>query len=123
VKSSYFNISNVFQYIINSGEFVIIGVASAILLWEYNRQNNKEYQKEAEEQAFVNNLEDRITELSFANEELDARLREMQRLIYATPSIMVCKISIGNETFVANIENFNDNFVLLGNTEQITRSR
>uniref|UniRef100_A0A6A7FXV3 Optic atrophy 3 protein homolog n=2 Tax=Hirondellea gigas TaxID=1518452 RepID=A0A6A7FXV3_9CRUS len=71
------------------GEFVIIFVASSILLWEYNRQTNNEAQKEAAEQQFVNDLEHKITELGFSNEELDTKLRELTRLVYATPAIMV----------------------------------
>lgn len=78
------------------GEAVIIGVASSILLWEYNRQKEKENQREEEESEFVNNLENRITDLAFANEELDTRLRELTRLVYATPAIMATQTKLDN---------------------------
>lgn len=74
-----------------AGEAVIIAVASSILLWEYNRQQKKEYQREEQEAEFVNSLEHRIFDLALANEELDTKLRELTRLVYATPAIMVSK--------------------------------
>lgn len=58
-------------------------------MWEYNRQQKKEMLKEEKEQDFVNQLESRITDLAFTNEELDARIRELTRLVYGTPVIMV----------------------------------
>jgi len=70
------------------GEFVIISVASVILIWEYNRQKEKESAREAQEQAVLQNMENRITDLAFANEELDTKVRELTRLVYATPALM-----------------------------------
>ncbi|KAA0196616.1 hypothetical protein HAZT_HAZT006211 [Hyalella azteca] len=70
------------------GEFVIIAVASSILLWEYNRQQGKEEIRERKETEFVNQLEQRITDLAFENAELDAKIRELTRLVYSTPTIM-----------------------------------
>nr|XP_045602049.1 optic atrophy 3 protein homolog isoform X1 [Procambarus clarkii] len=65
------------------GEGVIFVIAVGILAFEVTRQKEKEKKKEENEQAFINNLEHRINELTFATEELDTRLRELTRLAYA----------------------------------------
>ncbi|KAG0730350.1 putative OPA3-like protein CG13603 [Chionoecetes opilio] len=66
------------------GEGVIFGIAVAILTFEVTRQKEKEKKKEEAEQAFIDNLENRINELTFASEELDTKLREVTRLAFAT---------------------------------------
>jgi len=70
------------------GEFVIISVASIILVWEYNRQKEKEAAKEAMELQVAREMEARVTDLAFANEELDTKVRELTRLVYGTPALM-----------------------------------
>ncbi|XP_068248897.1 optic atrophy 3 protein homolog isoform X3 [Palaemon carinicauda] len=66
------------------GEGVIFGIAVAILAFEVTRQKEKDRKKEEKEADFINSLEHRINELAFANEELDTKLRELTRTIYAT---------------------------------------
>ncbi|XP_042240463.1 optic atrophy 3 protein homolog isoform X2 [Homarus americanus] len=65
------------------GEGVIFGIAVGILAFEVIRQKEKEKKKDEDEQAFINSLENRINELTFASEELDTKLRELTRNIYA----------------------------------------
>ncbi|XP_063610761.1 optic atrophy 3 protein homolog isoform X2 [Penaeus indicus] len=66
------------------GEGVIFGIAVAILGYEVARQKEKERKKEQEESDFINSLEQRINDLAFANEELDTKVRELTRSMYAT---------------------------------------
>ncbi|XP_042884718.1 optic atrophy 3 protein homolog isoform X2 [Penaeus japonicus] len=66
------------------GEGVIFGIAVAILGYEVSRQKEKERKKEQEESDFINSLEQRINDLAFANEELDTKVRELTRSMYAT---------------------------------------
>lgn len=56
----------------------------AILGYEVSRQKEKERKKEQEESDFINSLEQRINDLAFANEELDTKVRELTRSMYAT---------------------------------------
>ncbi|XP_071532928.1 optic atrophy 3 protein homolog isoform X2 [Panulirus ornatus] len=65
------------------GEGVIFAIAASILAFEVSRQKEKEKKKEEMEQEFINSLENRINELTFATEELDTKLRELTRLTYA----------------------------------------
>lgn len=67
-----------------TGEGVIFSIAVAILGFEVSRQKEKERKKEDAEQAFIDSLENRINELTFATEELDTKLRELTRIAYAT---------------------------------------
>jgi len=55
------------------GEFIILSIASAILIWEYNRQKENENRKENDKEDRMTNLENRI--LAFTNEELDTKIR------------------------------------------------
>ncbi|KAK8743769.1 hypothetical protein OTU49_001259 [Cherax quadricarinatus] len=73
------------------GEGVIFGIAVAILAYEVSRQKEKEKKKEEAEQAFINNLETRINELTFSSEELDTKVRELTRLSYALQSQLKTK--------------------------------
>ncbi|XP_069981556.1 optic atrophy 3 protein homolog isoform X4 [Penaeus vannamei] len=66
------------------GEGVIFGIAVAILGYEVARQKEKERKKEQDESDFINSLEQRINDLAFANEELDTKVRELTRTMYAT---------------------------------------
>lgn len=66
------------------GEGVIFGIAVAILAFEVGRQKEKDRKKEEKEADFINGLENRINELTFANEELDTKIRELTRAVYAT---------------------------------------
>ncbi|XP_050718369.1 putative OPA3-like protein CG13603 isoform X2 [Eriocheir sinensis] len=66
------------------GEGVIFTIAVAILAYEVSRQKEKEKKKEEAEQAFIDSLENRINELTFAAEELDTRVRELTRIAFAT---------------------------------------
>lgn len=68
---------------IATGEGVIFGIAVSILGFEVSRQKEKEKKKEEMEQEFINSLENRINDLTFATEELDTKLRELTRLVYA----------------------------------------
>ena len=81
----------------HAGEGVIFGIAVAILAFEVSRQKEKEKKKEEAEQAFIDNLENRINELTFAAEELDTKLREVTRIAYATQHELkgkqVCKLA------------------------------
>ncbi|XP_063865318.1 putative OPA3-like protein CG13603 isoform X2 [Scylla paramamosain] len=65
------------------GEGVIFSIAVAILGFEVSRQKEKEKKKEEAEQAFIDSLENRINELTFATEELDTKLREVTRIAFA----------------------------------------
>lgn len=67
-----------------TGEGVIFTIAVAILAYEVSRQKEKEKKKEEAEQAFIDSLENRINELTFAAEELDTRVRELTRIAFAT---------------------------------------
>ncbi|XP_047474707.1 optic atrophy 3 protein homolog isoform X2 [Penaeus chinensis] len=66
------------------GEGVIFGIAVAILGYEVVRQKEKERKKEQDESDFIISLEQRINDLAFANEELDTKVRELTRNMYAT---------------------------------------
>ncbi|XP_045133079.1 putative OPA3-like protein CG13603 isoform X3 [Portunus trituberculatus] len=65
------------------GEGVIFSIAVVILAFEVSRQKEKEKKKEEAERAFIDSLENRINELTFATEELDTKLREVTRIAYA----------------------------------------
>lgn len=67
-----------------SGEGVIFGIAVAILAYEVTRQKEKEKKKEEMEQNVIDTLQNQVSDLLFANEELDTKLREVTRQIYAT---------------------------------------
>ncbi|XP_066963766.1 optic atrophy 3 protein homolog isoform X5 [Macrobrachium rosenbergii] len=73
------------------GEGVIFGIAVAILAFEVGRQKEKDRKKEEKEADFINGLENRINELTFANEELDTKIRELTRAVYATQHQMQVK--------------------------------
>ena len=68
----------------------------AILAFEVSRQKEKEKKKEETDQAFIDSLENRINELTFATEELDTKLREVTRIAYAmqhqVKTQQVCRI-------------------------------
>ncbi|KAK7075247.1 Optic atrophy 3 protein [Halocaridina rubra] len=66
------------------GEGVIFGIAVAILSYEVIRQKEKDRKKEENEQEFINTLEHRIDDLTFSNEELETKIRELTRIVYAT---------------------------------------
>ncbi|CAL4066515.1 unnamed protein product, partial [Meganyctiphanes norvegica] len=65
------------------GEGVIFTVAVVILAYEVNRQKEKDRKKEDEERDFVEHLECRINDLTFSNEELDTKIRELTRSLIA----------------------------------------
>ena len=70
---------------------MIFGIAAAILTYEVMRSKEKEKTKEEDEQRHLDGLETRINELEYVNEELDTRIRELTRLLYALQS----KVPVG----------------------------
>ncbi|MCL4137851.1 UNVERIFIED_CONTAM: hypothetical protein GTU68_019193 [Idotea baltica] len=68
------------------GEGVIFLIAASVLVFEYNRQKTNEKKKEDAEQDFLTNLDNRLNDLQFNNEELDTKIRELTRLLYALHS-------------------------------------
>jgi len=65
------------------GEAVILGVATGVLVYEYNRSADKEAAREAAQQERLTQLETQLAELEFSSEQQDARLREMTRRLVA----------------------------------------
>ncbi|CAG0918923.1 unnamed protein product [Notodromas monacha] len=68
------------------GEFIIFGIAAAILTAEYTRSSNKEAAKELERQNNFEALEAKTMDLEFTVQQQGAEIRELTRLVYAIPS-------------------------------------
>ncbi|KAK4313705.1 hypothetical protein Pmani_014994 [Petrolisthes manimaculis] len=66
------------------GEGVIFSIAVGILVFEVSRQKEKEKKKEEFEQNVIDTLQTQVSDLLFTTEELDTKLREATRLLYAT---------------------------------------
>ena len=62
---------------------VILGIASGVLLYEYNRSAAKEEAREAAQHARLRALETALDDLRFTAEEQDTRLRELTRRLVA----------------------------------------
>ncbi|XP_043223559.1 putative OPA3-like protein CG13603 [Amphibalanus amphitrite] len=65
------------------GEGVILGIATGVLLYEYNRSAAKEEAREAAQHARLRSLETALDDLRFTAEEQDTRLRELTRRLVA----------------------------------------
>ena len=62
---------------------VILGIATGVLLYEYNRSAAKEEAREAAQHARLRALETALDDLRFTAEEQDTRLRELTRRLVA----------------------------------------
>lgn len=63
------------------GEVVIFVVGAGVLLFEYNRQSNKEHLKEQMIMQEKAELQAMLNELAFQAERQDTQIREMSRII------------------------------------------
>ena len=107
-------------------EFIILSVASGVILYEYNRQSEKEEVKQEQlerEKALIN---DKIINLEVTVEEQRAQIKELTRLTYAlhdkkTFSIFKSKENTEEVKKVSNIEteenNNNESYVISDNSE------
>ena len=64
-------------------EFVILSVASGVLLYEYNRQSEKEEAKQAMVESEKRELRETVDHLTFAVEQQAAQVRELSRITVA----------------------------------------
>ena len=74
------------------GEGVIFMVAVGVLAFEYNRQNKNEKNKERTERDFLSDLESKVYDLSLSNEQLEAKVRELTRLVHSIPKVLYDKV-------------------------------
>uniref|UniRef100_A0A8C5SNT8 Outer mitochondrial membrane lipid metabolism regulator OPA3 n=1 Tax=Laticauda laticaudata TaxID=8630 RepID=A0A8C5SNT8_LATLA len=63
------------------GEAIVFGVGGLCIFLEYSRQSSNAKKKEEELNSTLLGLQEQVTELSFTLETLDARLREMNRVL------------------------------------------
>ena len=64
-------------------EFIILSIASGILIWEYRRQSDKEEAKQIELEREKRELRDHVNHITFTVEEQAAQLRELSRITLA----------------------------------------
>ena len=64
-------------------EAILVGVASAIVIYEYNRSAQKEEEKQNQTQQEKKELRDRVQDLEFAVEKQSTQLKELTRLAIA----------------------------------------
>ncbi|XP_026544632.1 optic atrophy 3 protein [Notechis scutatus] len=63
------------------GEAIVFGVGGLCIFLEYSRQSSNSKKKEEELSSTLLGLQEQVTELSLTLETLDARLREMNRVL------------------------------------------
>uniref|UniRef100_A0A0B8RQU5 Optic atrophy 3 protein-like protein n=1 Tax=Philothamnus irregularis TaxID=1899461 RepID=A0A0B8RQU5_9SAUR len=63
------------------GEAIVFGVGGLCIFLEYSRQSSNTKKKEEELNCTLLGLQEQVTELSLTLETLDARLREMNRVL------------------------------------------
>lgn len=63
------------------GEAIVFGVGGLCIFLEYSRQSSNAKKKEEELSCTLLGLQEQVTELSLTLEALDARLREMNRVL------------------------------------------
>ncbi|XP_058052316.1 optic atrophy 3 protein [Ahaetulla prasina] len=63
------------------GEAIVFGVGGLCIFLEYSRQSSNAKKKEEELNCTLLGLQEQVTELSLTLETLDARLREMNRVL------------------------------------------
>ncbi|XP_051900118.1 optic atrophy 3 protein homolog [Pristis pectinata] len=68
------------------GEAIVFLVGGACILAEYMRQSSNNAKKEEELHSTLNSLEQQVAHLALTVEELDARLRETNRLVLSLPT-------------------------------------
>ena len=64
-------------------EAILVGVASAIVIYEYNRSAQKEEEKQNQIEQEKKEMRDRVQELEFAVEKQSTQLKELTRLAIA----------------------------------------
>jgi len=64
-------------------EFILVAVASIIVIYEYNRSMQKEEKKQIEIEQEKSDLKDRVQDLEFAVEKQSTQLKELTRLAIA----------------------------------------
>ena len=64
-------------------EFIILSIASGILIWEYRRQSAKDEAKQIELEREKRELRDHVNHITFTVEEQAAQLRELSRITLA----------------------------------------
>ena len=62
-------------------EFILVAVASAIVIYEYNRSSKKEEEKERQIEQEKEDLNNRVQDLEFAVEKQSTQLKELTRLL------------------------------------------
>ncbi|GCC34778.1 optic atrophy 3 protein homolog [Chiloscyllium punctatum] len=67
------------------GEGIVFFIGGACLFAEYMRQSTNSARKEEELNSTLQNLQEQVAQLSLTIEELDARIRENNRLIHSLP--------------------------------------
>lgn len=68
------------------GEAIVFLVGGACILAEYLRQSSNTAKKEEELRSTLDSLQEQVAHLSLTVEELDARLRENNRLVLSLPA-------------------------------------
>ena len=61
-------------------EAILVGIASAIVIYEYNRSSQKDEEKQRQIEKEKREVKDRIEDLEFAVEKQSAQLKELTRL-------------------------------------------
>jgi len=67
------------------GEAIIFLVGGGCMVLEYSRQVSNSHRKEEELSQTISSLQTQLGELALSTEVLDARLREVSRLLLALP--------------------------------------
>ncbi|XP_067875051.1 optic atrophy 3 protein homolog [Heterodontus francisci] len=69
------------------GEAIVFGIGGACILAEYIRQAANSLKKEEALNSTLQSLEQQVAQLSLTVEELDARVRENNRLVHSLPQV------------------------------------
>ena len=64
-------------------EFILVAVASAIVIYEYNRSSQKEEERQYQIELEKNEIRERIQDLEFTVEKQSTQLKELTRLAIA----------------------------------------
>ncbi|XP_068441523.1 optic atrophy 3 protein homolog [Clinocottus analis] len=67
------------------GETIIFVIGGGCMLLEYSRQATNARHKEEEQNATITSLQTQLAEVTLTTETLDARLREMNRILLSYP--------------------------------------
>ncbi|GCB62648.1 hypothetical protein scyTo_0014517 [Scyliorhinus torazame] len=79
------------------GEAFVFIIGGACILAEYVRQSSNSARKEEELSSMLQSLQEQVSHLSLTVEELDARVRENNRLVHSLPQALKRAEGLGHD--------------------------